>query len=80
MRFRKLRIAWSVGWGAMCLVLSTACVAIQYLGADMDLMARRRARTDRHPDFPGQTFAFVGTERAVSPALGGPDKPLWFPL
>jgi hypothetical protein len=40
MRFRKLRIAWSVFWGLLAVLLIVACLAIQYQGATLTLMRR----------------------------------------
>jgi hypothetical protein len=40
MKYRKLRIAWSAVCGVMCLVLSAACFALQYRGANVELMRR----------------------------------------
>jgi hypothetical protein len=37
---RKMRIAWSVACGVMGLALSAACFALQYRGADVELMRR----------------------------------------
>jgi hypothetical protein len=39
-RFGKLRIAWSVAWGVMCLLLITACFALKYRGANLELTRR----------------------------------------
>jgi hypothetical protein len=40
MKYRKLRIAWSVGWGVVWVALGTACVVLQYRSANVDLMQR----------------------------------------
>jgi hypothetical protein len=37
---RGLRIAWSVGWGILCVLLIAACFALQYRGANVELMRR----------------------------------------
>jgi hypothetical protein len=40
MRFRKLRIVWSVVWGTVCLVLTAACFALLYGGSNVELIRR----------------------------------------
>jgi hypothetical protein len=40
MNYRKLRIAWSVGWGVLCLVLIVAGFVLQHRGASVELVQR----------------------------------------
>jgi hypothetical protein len=40
MKYRKLRIAWSVVMGVLCLTMIAACFALQYGGANVELVRR----------------------------------------
>jgi hypothetical protein len=40
MKYRKLRIAWSVGCGILCLLLIVAGFALQHRGANVELVQR----------------------------------------
>lgn len=40
MKYRKLRIVWSVAWGVTCLALVAACFVLQYLDTNVELVKR----------------------------------------
>jgi hypothetical protein len=40
MNYRKLRIAWSVGWGVIAVLLTVAGFALQHRGASVELVKR----------------------------------------
>jgi hypothetical protein len=39
-KYRKLRIAWSVTWGLVCLSLIATCSTLKYRGTNIELMRR----------------------------------------
>ena len=69
MRFRKLRIVWSVVWGTVCLVLTAACFALLYRGSNVELMRRGG---------PGPTVIQIDEgEITLSWEPGTPYRPRW---